>query len=161
MKSGMKTMLLFAAVALACVAGANVARADTDPAAAVKADVQKLVADATTLHDTIKADADKITADAHALQGTTDREAARATLKADWKKVLADREALKPAVDADWAQLKSDLGALRSAKAGSADLKALLEQANQALALQRDAVKQSLTAAHDAAKALRDSLKKK
>lgn len=157
----MKTMLLFAAVALACVAGANVARADTDPAAAVKADVQKLVADATTLHDTIKADADKITADAHALQGTTDREAARATLKADWKKVLADREALKPAVDADWAQLKSDLGALRSAKAGSADLKALLEQANQALALQRDAVKQSLTAAHDAAKALRDSLKKK
>ena len=157
----MKTMLLFAAVALACVAGANVARADTDPAAAVKADVQKLVADATTLHDTIKADADKITADAQALQGTTDRKAARATLKADWKKVLADREALKPAVDADWAQLKSDLGALRSAKAGSADLKALLEQANQALALQRDAVKQSLTAAHDAAKALRDSLKKK
>ena len=154
-------MLLFAAVALACVAGANVARADTDPAAAVKADVQKLVADATTLHDTIKADADKITADAHALQGTTDREAARATLKADWKKVLADREALKPAVEADWAQLKSDLGALRSAKGGSADLKALLQQANQALALQRDAVKQSLTAAHDAAKALRDSLKKK
>lgn len=157
----MKTMLLFAAVALACVAGANVARADTDPAAAVKADVQKLVADATTLHDTIKADADKITADAHALQGTTDREAARATLKADWKKVLADREALKPAVEADWAQLKSDLGALRSAKGGSADLKALLQQANEALALQRDAVKQSLTAAHDAAKALRDSLKKK
>ena len=157
----MKTMLLFAAVALACVAGANVARADTDPAAAVKADVQKLVADATTLHDTIKADADKITADAHALQGTTDREAARATLKADWKKVLADREALKPAVDADWAQLKSDLGALRSAKAGSADLKALLEQANQALATQRDAVKQAFTAAHDAAQALRDSLKKK
>ena len=157
----MKTMLLFAAVALACVAGANVARADTDPAAAVKADVQKLVADATTLHDTIKADADKITADVQTLQGTTDRKAARATLQADWQKVQSDREQLKPAVDADWAQLKSDLGALRSAKGGSADLKALLQQANQALALQRDAVKQSLTAAHDAAQALRDSLKKK
>ncbi len=157
----MKTMLLFAAVALACVAGANVARADTDPAAAVKADVQKLVADATTLHDRVKADADKITADVQTLQGTTDRKAARATLQADWKQVLSDRQALRPAVDADWAQLKSDLGALRAAKGGSADLKTLLQQANQALSLQRDAVKQSLTAAHDAAKALRDSLKTK
>jgi uncharacterized phage infection (PIP) family protein YhgE len=161
MQSGMKTMLLFAAVALACVAGANVARADADPAAAVKADVQKLVADATTLHDTIKADADKISADVQTLQGTTDRKAARATLQADWQKVQSDRQQLKPAVDADWAQLKSDLGALRAAKGGSADLKALLQQANQALATQRDAVKQALTAAHDAAKALRDSLKKK
>jgi len=113
------------------------------------------------LHDTIKADADKISADVQTLQGTTDRKAARATLRADWQKVLSDRQQLKPAVDADWAQLESDLGALRSAKAGSADLKALLQQAHQALATQRDAVKQSLTAAHDAAKALRDSLKKK
>jgi DNA repair ATPase RecN len=157
----MKTILLFAAVALACVAGANTARAATDPVAAVKTDVQKLVADATTLHDTIKADADKIAADVQSLQGTTDRKAALATLKADWQKVQSDRAQLKPAVEADWAQLKTDLEAVHAAKAGSADLKALLQQANQALALQRDAVKQALTAAHDAAKALRESLKKK
>ena len=154
-------MLLFAAVALACVAGANVARADTDPVAAVKADVQKLVADATTLHDAVKADADKITADIQALQGTTDRKTARATLQADWQKLMADHQQLRPTVDADWAQLKTDLKNVRSAKAGSADLRSLLQQANEALATQRDAVKQALTAAHDAAKALRDSLKKK
>jgi DNA repair ATPase RecN len=157
----MKTMLLFAAVALACVAGAHVARADTDPVAAVKADVQKLVADAGTMHDTVKADVDKITTDIQALQGTTDRKAARDTLKADWQKLLADRQQLKPAVEADWAQLKTDLQSVRSARAGSADLKALLQQAMQALATQRDAVEQAVTAARDAAKALRVSLKKK
>ena len=157
----MKTMLLFAAVALACVAGAQAARAETDPVAAVKADVQKLVADATTLHDTVKGDAEKISADIQALQGTTDRKAARETLKADWQKLLADRDQLKPAVEADWSQLKTDLASVRSAKLGSADLKALLQQANQALAAQRDAVKQAVTSARDAAKALRDSLKKK
>ena len=154
-------MLLFAAVALACVAGANTARAELDPAAAVKADVQKLVADATTLHDTIKADADKISADVQALQGTTDRKAARATLQADWKKVLDDRQQLWPVVEADWKQLKTDLQALRAAKAGSADVKSLLKQANEALALQRDAVKQAVAAARDASKALRESFKKK
>jgi DNA repair ATPase RecN len=157
----MKTMLLFAAVALACVAGAQAARAETDPVAAVKADVQKLVADATTLHTTVKADAEKITADIQALQGTKDRKAAAATLKADWQKLVADGSRLRPAVEADWAQLQTDLKSLRTAKQGSADLKALLQQANQALATQREAVKQAVTAANDAAKALRDSLKKK
>jgi DNA repair ATPase RecN len=157
----MKTMLLFAAVALACVAGAQAARAESDPVAAVKTDVQKLVADATTLHTTVQADADKIAADIQALRGTTDRKAARETLKADWQTLLADRDRLRPAVEADWAQLKADLKSLRTAKLGSAELKALLQQANQALATQRDAVMQAVTAARDAAKALRDSLKKK
>ena len=157
----MKTIILLAAVALACVAGAQTARAETDPVAAVKADVQKLVTDATALHDSVKADADKITADVKALQGTTNRAAARDALKADWQKLLADSAQFRPAVEADWAQLKSDLKGLRTAKLGSADLKALLQQANEALGTQRDAVKQAVTAARDAAKALRDSLKKK
>lgn len=157
----MKNMLLFAAVALACAAGANVARAGTDPVATVKADVQKLVADATTLHTTVQADVDKLTADIQSLQGTTDKNAARATLKADFQKLLADHQQLRPAVDADWKQLQTDLKSVRTAKAGSADLKSLLQQANQALATQRDTVKQALKSASDAAKALRDSFKKK
>ena len=157
----MKNILLFAAVALACVAGASAARADSDPAAVVKTDVQKLVADATTLHTTIQADAEKISADVQGLQGSTDRKAARTTLQADWQKLRADREQLRPPVQADWAQLKTDLQAVRSAKAGSADLRSLLQQAKQALELQRDAVKQALTAAHEAVQALRGSFKTK
>jgi DNA repair ATPase RecN len=157
----MKTPLLLTAVALACAFGASTARADTDPAAAVKADLQQLMTDATTLHDGVKADAEKIAADAAALQGTTDRKAARTTLQADWAKLLADRQALLPAVEADWTKLKTDLQALRGAKGGSADLRSLLQQQHQALSLERDAVKQALSAAHDAAQALRGSFKKK
>lgn len=157
----MKTMLLFVAVALACVAGASAARADSDPAAVVKTDVQQLVTDATTLHSTIQADAEKVSADVQALQETTDRTAARTTLQADWQKLRADRLELMPAVQADWAQLKTDLQAVRSAKAGSADLRAVLQQAHQALAQQRDAVKQAVGAAHQAAQALRAGFKTK
>ena len=117
----MKTILLLSAVALACVAGTQTARAETDPLAAVKADVQKLVADATTLHDTVKADADKITADIQALQGTTDRKAARDTLQADWEQLLADGNRLRPAVEADWAEDGSEGRTHGQARLGRAE----------------------------------------
>ncbi|MHB8643137.1 MAG: hypothetical protein ACYDA3_09670 [Gaiellaceae bacterium] len=157
----MKKLLPLAAVAaLAAGLGGTAARAGADPVAAVQADVQKLVTDATLLHSTIEADAQKISADVQALQGTTTKATVQATLKADWQKVQADRAQLWPPVQADWAQLKTDVAAAHAAKAGKGQLKPLLVQANQALAQQRAAVKQALDAAHQAAQALRQSLKK-
>src|SRR5947209_2694386 len=92
----MRKLLLLPAAVLALAGGATTARAATDPVAAVNADLQQLVTDATTLHTTIKADADKITADVAALQGSTDAKTVRTTLQADWKKVQSDRAQLVP-----------------------------------------------------------------
>ncbi len=156
-----KALVLALGVVLAAGIGGTAARAATDPVAAVQADVQKLVTDATLLHSTIEADAQKISADVQSLQGSTDKATIRATLKADWQKVQADRAQLWPPVQADWAQLKTDIQAVHAAKAGKGQLEPLLKQANEALAAQRAAVKQALDAAHQAAQALRDSLKKK
>ena len=156
----MKKALFLAAAALAaCVAGTTVARA-ADPVAAVQADVQKLVTDATGLHSTIQADAQKISADVASLQGSTDKTAIRSTLTADWQKVKADRAQLWPTVQGDWATLKTDLQAVKDAKAGKGQLKSLLKTANESLAQQRADVKQALQSAHDAAQALRQSIKK-
>ena len=157
----MRTFLLLAAAVLALAAGATIAQADSDPAAAVKADLQKLVADATTLHSTIQADAAKISAEVQALQGSTDPKTVRATLQADWKQVQTDRARLLPPVQADGARLKQDLAAVHAAKAGSADLRAAVKQAHDMLVQERADARQALQAAHDAAQALRQSLKKK
>ena len=89
----MKKTLTLVTMALALgVLAPSAALADTDPAAAVKADVAKLVSDATTRHDVVIADANKLTADAQAAKGGT-KEAARATIKADLAKLRTDRKA--------------------------------------------------------------------
>jgi hypothetical protein len=152
---------MLAAVALLAAGAATVARAGSDPVSAVQTDVQKLMTDATLLHSTVQADAEKISADVQSLQGSTNRVTIRTTLQADAQKVQADRAQLVPPVAADWAQLQTDVQAARAAKAGQGQLKPLLQQANQALAQQRAAVKQALDAAHQAAQALRQSLKQK
>jgi hypothetical protein len=149
---------LAAALIVTAASGAAVARA-ADPVATAQATLQKLVIDATTLHSTVLADAQKISADVQALQGSTDRATVRQTLQADWKKIQADRAQLWPTVQSDWAQLKTDLAAVRASKTGKGQLKPLLQQANAQLAQERDAVKTALQAAHQAAQALRDSLK--
>jgi hypothetical protein len=149
---------LAAAVLITVGAGAATARA-ADPVTTAQADIQKLVSDATTLHSTVLADAQKISADVQALQGSTDRATVRQTLTADAQKVKADRDQLWPTVQADWAQLKTDLQAVRTSKTGKGQLKPLLQQANAQLAQERDAVKTELQSAHQAAQALRASLK--
>jgi len=153
-----KTTACAAAAVLAVGLGSVSARADSNPVTAVQADVQKLTADAGTLHSTVLADAQKISADVQALQGS-DRKTVAATLKADQQKVQSDRAALLPAVQSDWQQLKTDLQAARQAKAGQGQLKPILQQMNTALAQERDAVKTALQSAHQAAQALRQSLK--
>ena len=104
------------------------------------------------------ADAQKISSDVQSLQGTTNRQTIRQTLQADMQKVQSDRQSLLPAVQADWTQLKTDLQAVRQSKTGKGQLKPLVDQANQQLAQERDAVKTALQAAHQAAQALRQSL---
>jgi len=156
-----KTIALLAAAVLVVAAGAVSARADGDPVAAAKADVQQLVTDATALHSTVVADAQKITADAQSLQGTTDVEAARETLKADVQKLRADRQQLVPPVLADWKQLRTDLEAVRAAHAGTADLRSTLEQARETLRQEREDVRTALEAARQAMRALRQSLASK
>jgi hypothetical protein len=153
-----KTGFLAVALIVAAGAGAAVARAD-DPVATAQATLQKLVSDATTLQSTVLADAQKISADVQALQGSTSRATIRQTLQADAQKITADRAQLLPAVQSDWAQLKTDLAAVKSSKTGKGQLKPLLQQANAQLAQERDAVKAALQSAHQAAQALRASLK--
>jgi chromosome segregation ATPase len=151
-----KKILVLAAVVLAVGAGA--ARAD-DSVGTAKTDLQKLVTDATTLHNTVLADAQKISADVQSLQGSTDRQTIAQTLQADVQKVQSDRAQLVPAVQADWAQLKTDLQAVRQSKSGNGELKPLLQQANQQLSQERDSVQTALQSARQAAQALRQSLK--
>ena len=153
-----KTTVCAAAAVLAVGIGSATARADSSPVASVQADVQKLTADAGTLHSTVLADAQKISSDVQALSGA-DRKTVATTLKADQQKVQSDRAQLLPAVQADWQQLKTDVQAARQAKAGQGQLKPLLQQMNAALAQERDAVKTALQSAHQAAQALRQSLK--
>lgn len=153
-----KTTVCAAAAVLAVGIGSATARADSSPVATVQADVQKLTADAGTLHSTVLADAQKISSDVQALSGA-DRKTVATTLKADQQKVQSDRAQLLPAVQADWQQLKTDVQAARQAKAGQGQLKPLLQQMNAALAQERDAVKTALQSAHQAAQALRQSLK--
>lgn len=153
-----KTGFLAAAIVVAVGAGAATARA-ADPVATAQATIQKLVSDATTLHSTVLADAQKISSDVQSLQGSTDRATVRATLTADAQKIKADRDQLWPTVQADWAQLKTDLQAVKDSKTGKGQLKPLLQAANAQLAQERDAVKTALASAHQAAQALRDSLK--
>jgi hypothetical protein len=156
-----KLVCVLAVLALAGVAGAGTARADGDPAAAVSADLQKLVTDATTLHSTVTTDANKLAADAQSLSGTSDPKAARAALQADVQKLQADRQSLVPPVLADWQQLQTDLQAVTSAKAGSATLRSALKTAQAQLKQERQDVRAALTAAHQAAQALRQRFKKK
>ena len=156
-----RIMILLAAAVLVSAVGAVAARADTDPGAAVTADLQKVVADATALHAAVQADAAKIAADAQALQGSTDAKAARAALQADWQQVVTDRQKLVPPVLADLKQLAADLQAVHAAKAGSPDLRAALRTANQTLAQERRDAAQALAAAHQATQALRQSIRKK
>lgn len=153
-----KTTVCAAAAVLAVGVGSAAARADSSPVATVQADVQKLTTDAGTLHSTVLADAQKISSDVQALSGA-DRKTVATTLKADQQKVQSDRAQLLPAVQADWQQLKTDVQAARQAKAGQGQLKPLLQQMNAALAQERDAVKTALQSAHQAAQALRQSLK--
>jgi len=153
-----KATPLALALLVAAGVGAATARA-ADPVATAQATIQKLVTDATTLHSTVLADAQKISADVQSLQGSTDRATVRTTLTADAQKIKADRDQLWPTVQADWAQLKTDLQAVKTSKTGKGQLKPLLQQANAQLAQERDAVKTALQSAHQAAQALRDSLK--
>jgi hypothetical protein len=153
-----KTTAFAAAAVLAAGIGSVSARADSNPVTTVQADVQKLTADAGTLHSTVLADAQKISADVQSLQGS-DRKTVATTLKADQQKIQSDRAQLLPAVQNDWQQLKTDVQAARQAKAGQGQLKPLLQQMNAALAQERDAVKTALQSAHQAAQALRQSLK--
>ncbi len=146
-------------VALGAVAGAlaiPAAFADTDPLAAVKADIAKLTTDATARHDLVVADAQKLGADAEAAIGTP-RKTALATIKADRAKLKSDREAATATVKADRAQLKTDVAAVHAAKTGKGQMKALLQPLRTLLQQQRTEIKSALQAAHDAVKALRAS----
>ena len=154
---GKKLLLLAAAALVAVSLGVAAARAD-DPVATAEADLQKLVTDATSLHSAVLADAQKISSDVQSLQGSTDRRTIRQTLLADVQKVQSDRQSLLPAVQADWTQLKTDIQAAHQSKTGKGQLKPLLQQANQQLAQERDAVETALQAAHQALQALRQSL---
>jgi hypothetical protein len=154
----MKTTLTLLVTALALAVLAPAATAQGDPAAAVKADLAKLVSDADARHDVVIADANKLAADAQAAKGGT-KAAARAAIKADLAKLRADRKAAAEVVKADRAQLKTDLAAAKDAKALKG-LRSSLKEARTALKQQRAEVKAALQAAHQAVKELRASFKK-
>jgi hypothetical protein len=112
-----KTIALLAVVAGGVGLAAPAALADTDPLAAVRADVAKVEADATARHDLVIADAQKLQADAQAAVGGT-KDAAKATIQADRQKLRADRAQATATVRADREQLRTDLAAVHAARAG-------------------------------------------
>ena len=152
-----KLILLGAAATTAATLFAGPAAAQTDPAAAVQADVTKLLADASARHDTLIADAQKLTSDAQSLQGAAKNDARKA-IRADLKQLRSDRRATRQTLRADWKQLKTDLKAARKAKV-AASLKSQLQQLHATLKQERLEVRQALAAAHQAVQALRASLK--
>jgi ABC-type transporter MlaC component len=153
-----KTLTLVTMALVLGVLAPSAALADADPVAAVKADVAKLLSDASARHDVVIADANKLAADAEAAKGGT-KAAARATIKADLAKLRADRKAAAVILKADRAQLKTDLEAAKEAKALKG-LRGTLKDARDTLKQQRAEVKQALEAAHAAVKELRASFKK-
>ena len=154
-----KKLLSVAVVALAAALMPAASLADSTVPANVQADIAKTAADVQTLHDTIVADAAKIQSDVAAVSGATDKKAALATLKADWQKLQADRKSENATIKADWEQLKADVKAAHEAKLGEGQIKPLVQAmhtANQAL---RADLQQTVKAARDATKALKESLK--
>ena len=125
----------------------------------VQADIAKTQTDVQALHNTVVADANKIQSDIKSLQGTTDCKQAAATLKADWQKLISDRIAGNATIKADWKQLRSDWQAARSSKQGRGQIKPLVQAMVSANLQLRADLRQAVKAAHQAARALRQSLK--
>ena len=125
------------------------ALAASDPVAQTRADIQKALADAQAQHDIVVADANKLASDLQSLVAAKDRQGAKATLQADLAQLRTDRQAALAVLAADRQQVQQDLAALRAAKVKPGDLKAVLQQADQAF----KALKQDVDAALGAAKA--------
>lgn len=152
-----KTIALLAVVAGGVGLAAPAALADTDPLAAVRADVTKVEADATARHDLVIADAQKLQTDAQAAVGG-DKDTAKATIRADVAKLHADRLQATSTVLADRAQLTGDLAAAHTAGAGgNGALKSLLQPMRTQLRQQHAEIVSAIHAAHDAVRSLRRS----
>lgn len=154
-----KTIALLAVVAGSVGVAAPAALADTDPLAAVRADVAKVEADATARHDLVIADAQKLQADAQAAAGGT-KDAAKATIQADRQKLWSDRAQATETVRADRAQLRTDLAAVHAAKAGgNGVLEDLLRPMRTQLRQQHREIVSAIHEARRAVRTLRHSFK--
>ena len=146
----MKTTPLLVTALAAVAAAVPIATASaSDPAGAVKADLTQLQADITKAHDTLLADLAKISADT--------AKGDRAAIKADLQAFRSDRQSLVGACHADIAQLKTDLAAAKQAKAGSADLRALLKSVHDLAKQDRGDVQSAAKSARAAIQSLRGS----
>ena len=122
----MKKLMYLAALALAAAAIAPIAAfADTDPLAAIKADIAQLKTDVQTKHDAVVADATTLQNDAHTLVGS-DRQTARAKIKIDALKLTGDWKSLLSVCLADRLKLRTDINAARQAGAGKGQIRPLV-----------------------------------
>lgn len=148
--------LLVAVAAVACFPTLAVADS-SDPVATVNADIAKLQADFTVVHDTLIADANKLQADAQLLTGS-DKTQAKATIKADFQQLRSDFQSARVTMHADWAQLRSDYAAAHNGQLSRADrvnLRLAIRQLQVTLRQGRAEVHQAIMAARKAIRSAR------
>src|SRR5206468_1455197 len=102
-----KVLLLTVLALVGAALAPTAALSDSDPLAAVKADIAKIESDAQSARNTLVADAQKTASDAHSLQGTTDRRHAIDVLKADRDQFKSDRESAQATLTGDRETLKN------------------------------------------------------
>ena len=126
----MKKLMYIAALALAAAVIAPVAVfADTDPLAAIKADIAQLKTDVQTKHDTVVADAATLQSDATSLVGS-DRQTAKTKIKVDALKLTGDWKSLLSVCLGDRLKLRTDINAARQTGAGKGQIFPLVREAN-------------------------------
>ena len=156
----MKKLMYIAALALAAAAIAPIAAlADTDPLAAIKADIAQLKTDVQTKHDAVVADATTLQNDAHSLVGS-DRKTARTKIKIDALKLTGDWKSLLSVCLADRLQLRKDINAARQAGAGKGQIAPLVREANLEIRATNLQMRAAVLQARAAVIELRQSFKK-
>jgi hypothetical protein len=154
MRKLMTIALAVAAVAIAPVA----ASADTDPLAAIKADIAQLKTDVQAKHDAVVADATTLQTDATTLVGS-DRATAKAKIKADALKLTGDWKSLLSVCLNDRIQLRKDIHAARVAGTGKGQIAPLVREANLEIRATNLQMRAAVLQARAAVIALRQSFK--
>ena len=151
--------LLTIAFAVAAVAIAPVAAfADTDPLAAIKADIAQLKTDVQAKHDAVVADATTLQTDATTLVGT-DKATAKAKIKVDALKLTGDWKSLLSVCLADRIQMRKDIYAARQAGDGNGQIRPLVREANLEIRATNLQMRAAVLQARAAVVALRQSFK--
>jgi hypothetical protein len=130
-----------------------------DPVAAVKADLAKLQADATSARATIVPDAQKLASAALAAKGSTKAQAVGA-VKPDLLQLRSDLKAARTQLAADRAQLKTDLASAKGVNGARKQLRPVVKSTRAAVRTERTAIRNALKQARQAVKDLRASFTK-